>query len=101
MVGDLRHGNYSNTSELARHFVVHTLRRWLVAWEQAGVATAANGALSVWTLQACLLGLSQARQHIIKQRGKLIQAQTGHAQKNSLMAAQIVKAADHSEPQVY
>ncbi len=35
MVGDLRHGNYSNTSELARHFVVHTLRRWLVAWEQA------------------------------------------------------------------
>lgn len=35
MVGDLRHGNYSNTSELARHFVVHTLRRHLVMWEQA------------------------------------------------------------------
>ncbi|MGY0504282.1 phage portal protein [Luteimonas sp. e5] len=35
MVGDLRHGNYSNTSELARHFVVHSLRRHLVMWEQA------------------------------------------------------------------
>lgn len=35
MVGDLRHGNYSNTLELARHFVVHTLRRHLVMWEQA------------------------------------------------------------------
>lgn len=35
MVGDLRHGNYSNTSELARHFVTHTLRRHLVMWEQA------------------------------------------------------------------
>lgn len=35
MVGDLRHGNFSNTQELARHFVVHTLRRHLVAWEQA------------------------------------------------------------------
>jgi HK97 family phage portal protein len=34
MVGDLRHGNYSNTLELARHFVVHTLRRHLVMWEQ-------------------------------------------------------------------
>jgi HK97 family phage portal protein len=38
MVGDLRHGNYSNTLELARHFVVHSLRRWLAMWEQA-VAT--------------------------------------------------------------
>jgi HK97 family phage portal protein len=35
MVGDLRHGNYANTLELARHFVVHTLRRHLVMWEQA------------------------------------------------------------------
>jgi len=35
MIGDLRHGNYSNTSELARHFVVHTLRRHLLMWEQA------------------------------------------------------------------
>ena len=35
MIGDLRHGNYSNTLELARHFVVHTLRRHLVMWEQA------------------------------------------------------------------
>jgi len=35
MVGDLRHGNYSNTVELTRQFVTHTLRRHLVEWEQA------------------------------------------------------------------
>lgn len=35
IVGDLRHGNYSNTSELARQFVTLCLRRHLVAWEQA------------------------------------------------------------------
>jgi HK97 family phage portal protein len=35
MAGDLTHGNYSNTSETARHFVIHTLKRHLVMWEQA------------------------------------------------------------------
>ena len=45
MVGDLRHGNYSNTSELARHFVVHTLRRHLLMWEQ-GVTRALMGPLA-------------------------------------------------------
>ncbi|RQY46349.1 phage portal protein, partial [Burkholderia stagnalis] len=35
MVGDLRHGNYSNSVELARQFVTMTLRRYLVMWEQA------------------------------------------------------------------
>lgn len=35
MIGDLRHGNYSNSVEMARVFVSHTLRRWLVMWEQA------------------------------------------------------------------
>jgi|SRR5690625_4580939 len=35
MVGDLRHGNYSNTVELSRMFITHTLRRHLVEWEQA------------------------------------------------------------------
>ena len=35
MIGDLRHGNYSNSVELARQFVTITLRRHLVAWEQA------------------------------------------------------------------
>lgn len=34
IVGDLRHGNYSNSVELARQFVTMTLRRHLVAWEQ-------------------------------------------------------------------
>ncbi|WP_319424422.1 phage portal protein [Pulveribacter suum] len=35
MVGDLRHGNYSNSVELARQFVTLSLRRHLVAIEQA------------------------------------------------------------------
>ncbi|SDI79459.1 phage portal protein [Pseudomonas abietaniphila] len=35
LIGDLREANYSNAVELARYFVVHTLRRHLVAWEQA------------------------------------------------------------------
>jgi len=35
VVGDLRHGNYSNSVEMARQFVTMTLRRHLVAWEQA------------------------------------------------------------------
>jgi HK97 family phage portal protein len=35
IVGDLRHGNYSNSMELARQFVTMSLRRHLVAWEQA------------------------------------------------------------------
>lgn len=35
IVGDLRHGNYSNSSELFRQFVTLTLRRHLLAWEQA------------------------------------------------------------------
>lgn len=37
IVGDLRHGNYSNSVELARQFVTMSLRRHLVAWEQ-GIA---------------------------------------------------------------
>lgn len=35
LIGDLREANYSNAVELGRYFVVHTLRRHLVAWEQA------------------------------------------------------------------
>ena len=35
LVGDLRHGNYSNSVELARQFVTLTLRRHLLMWEQA------------------------------------------------------------------
>jgi HK97 family phage portal protein len=35
MVGDLRHGNYSNSVELGRQFVTLTLRRHLTMWEQA------------------------------------------------------------------
>lgn len=35
IIGDLRHGNYSNTSELFRQFVTLSLRRHLLAWEQA------------------------------------------------------------------
>lgn len=35
IVGDLRHGNYSNSVELSRQFVTMTLRRHLVMWEQA------------------------------------------------------------------
>lgn len=35
IVGDLRHGNYSNTSELFRQFVTLSLRRHLLGWEQA------------------------------------------------------------------
>ena len=35
IIGDLRHGNYSNSVEMARQFVTQTLRRHLVMWEQA------------------------------------------------------------------
>ena len=35
IVGDLRHGNYSNSVELARQFVTLTLRRHLLMWEQS------------------------------------------------------------------
>ncbi|WP_232467774.1 phage portal protein [Bordetella genomosp. 9] len=35
IIGDLRHGNYSNSVEMNRQFVTLTLRRHLVAWEQA------------------------------------------------------------------
>lgn len=35
VIGDLRHGNYSNSVEMNRMFVTHTLRRHLTAWEQA------------------------------------------------------------------
>ena len=35
IVGDLRHGNYSNTSELFRQFITLSLRRHLLVWEQA------------------------------------------------------------------
>jgi HK97 family phage portal protein len=35
VIGDLRHGNYSNSVEMARQFVTLSLRRHLVMWEQA------------------------------------------------------------------
>lgn len=35
VIGDLRHGNYSNSVEMNRAFVTMTLRRHLVMWEQA------------------------------------------------------------------
>ncbi|MCA0241411.1 MAG: phage portal protein [Proteobacteria bacterium] len=35
VVGDLRHGNYSNSVEMARQFATLTLRRYLTMWEQA------------------------------------------------------------------
>ena len=35
VIGDLRHGNYSNSVEMSRAFVTMTLRRHLVMWEQA------------------------------------------------------------------
>lgn len=35
VIGDLRHGNYSNSVEMNRMFVTHTLRRHLTMWEQA------------------------------------------------------------------
>ena len=35
VIGDLTHGNYSNSVEMARQFVTMTLRRHLVAWEQS------------------------------------------------------------------
>lgn len=35
LIGDLREANYSNAVELGRYFVTHTLRRHLIAWEQA------------------------------------------------------------------
>lgn len=35
VVGDLRHGNYSNSVEMSRQFVTLTLRRHLAMWEQA------------------------------------------------------------------
>ena len=38
IVGDLRHGTYSNSVELARQFVTLTLRRHLLMWEQ-GIAS--------------------------------------------------------------
>lgn len=34
VIGDLRHGNYSNSVEMNRMFVTHTLRRHLTMWEQ-------------------------------------------------------------------
>lgn len=37
IVGDLRHGNYSNSVEMSRQFVVLSLRRHLTMWEQ-GIA---------------------------------------------------------------
>ncbi len=35
IISDLRHGNYSNSVEMNRVFVVHTLRRHMTMWEQA------------------------------------------------------------------
>lgn len=33
MIGDLRHGNYSNTVELGSQFVRYSLARWIALWE--------------------------------------------------------------------
>jgi HK97 family phage portal protein len=35
VIGDLTHGNYSNSVEMNRAFVTMTLRRHIVMWEQA------------------------------------------------------------------
>ncbi|KAA0893070.1 phage portal protein [Pusillimonas sp. ANT_WB101] len=35
MIGDLTHGNFSNSVEMSRQFVTFGLRRHLVSWEQA------------------------------------------------------------------
>lgn len=35
IIGDLRHGNFSNSVEMGRQFVTLTLRRHLTMWEQA------------------------------------------------------------------
>lgn len=35
IVGDLRHGNYSNTAELGSQFVRYSLARWIAMWEAA------------------------------------------------------------------
>ena len=35
VIGDLRHGNYSNSVEMSRQFVTMTLKRHLTCWEQA------------------------------------------------------------------
>lgn len=35
IVGDLRHGNYSNTAELGGQFVRYSLARWIAMWETA------------------------------------------------------------------
>lgn len=35
LIGDLSHANYSNSVEMARWFLMHTLGRYLAAWEQA------------------------------------------------------------------
>lgn len=35
LVADLRHANFSNSVEMNRWFVTHTLRRWLTMWEES------------------------------------------------------------------
>jgi HK97 family phage portal protein len=35
LIGDLSHANFSNSVEMARWFIVHTLKRYMTAWEQA------------------------------------------------------------------
>jgi HK97 family phage portal protein len=35
VLGDLEHGNYSNTVELNRMFAIHCIRPWLTKWERA------------------------------------------------------------------
>lgn len=35
LVADLRHANFSNSVEMNRWFVAHTLRRWLTMWEES------------------------------------------------------------------
>ena len=35
VIGDLRHGNYSNSVEMSRQFVTMTLKRHLTCWEQS------------------------------------------------------------------
>jgi HK97 family phage portal protein len=35
VIGDLEHGNYSNTVELNRMFAIHCIRPWVTKWERA------------------------------------------------------------------
>ena len=45
MVGDLRHGNYSNTLELGQQFVRYSLQPWLTRWEE-GISRSLLGSIA-------------------------------------------------------